>query len=171
MTLSPKLGLWLTTLLWVCVVGWLWGTHQYQVMHGREIVLKTVPVDPRDLFRGDYVVLRYEISTLNLSRLGQSQRVFIKNTSVFVSLSKTNGYWQATKLDTEPPQQDVFLRGRVTRSSKQIVEVEYGIESYFVPEGQGREIEKKYAQGNLAVVVSVSPHGRGLLKGLRFLQE
>ena len=31
---------------------------------GRTAVLETVPVDPRDLFRGEYVVLRYEISTL-----------------------------------------------------------------------------------------------------------
>ncbi|MCH7972072.1 MAG: GDYXXLXY domain-containing protein [Chloroflexi bacterium] len=31
---------------------------------GRTAVLQTVPVDPRDLFRGEFVVLRYEISTL-----------------------------------------------------------------------------------------------------------
>ncbi len=31
---------------------------------GRTAVLQTVPVDPRDLFRGEFVVLRYEISTI-----------------------------------------------------------------------------------------------------------
>lgn len=31
---------------------------------GRTAVLQTVPVDPRDLFRGEHVILRYEISTL-----------------------------------------------------------------------------------------------------------
>ena len=31
---------------------------------GRTAVLQTVPVDPRDLFRGEFVVLRYEITTL-----------------------------------------------------------------------------------------------------------
>ena len=31
---------------------------------GRTAVLQTVPVDPRDPFRGEYVTLRYEISTL-----------------------------------------------------------------------------------------------------------
>ena len=29
---------------------------------GQEVVLQTVPVDPRDLLRGDYVILRYDIS-------------------------------------------------------------------------------------------------------------
>ena len=32
--------------------------------NGREIVLPIVPVDPRDLFRGEYVRLGYDISTV-----------------------------------------------------------------------------------------------------------
>ena len=36
---------------------------------GTEVMLQTVPVDPRDLFRGDYVTLRYGISTLERSRI------------------------------------------------------------------------------------------------------
>jgi uncharacterized membrane-anchored protein len=31
---------------------------------GTEVTLQTRPVDPRDLLRGDYVVLRYDISQL-----------------------------------------------------------------------------------------------------------
>ena len=36
---------------------------------GREIVIRTVPIDPRDLFRGDYVILRYGVSRVSLAGL------------------------------------------------------------------------------------------------------
>lgn len=41
----------------------------HHVASGREIVLPVVPVDPRSLFRGDYVILNYEISRAPLSLL------------------------------------------------------------------------------------------------------
>ena len=50
---------------------------------GTEVMLQTVPVDPRDLFRGDYVTLRYGISTLERSRIwfpydvAQGYRVYV----------------------------------------------------------------------------------------------
>ncbi|NJM06196.1 GDYXXLXY domain-containing protein, partial [Candidatus Gracilibacteria bacterium] len=36
---------------------------------GREVRLAIVPVDPRDLLRGDYVILNYAIGELNLTVL------------------------------------------------------------------------------------------------------
>src|SRR5688500_4585292 len=41
------------------------GMREAAVRLGTEVILATVPVDPRDLFRGDYVVLNYEISSLH----------------------------------------------------------------------------------------------------------
>ena len=38
------------------------GMNEYTLIHGHKLMLKTVPVDPRDLLRGDYVILDYEIS-------------------------------------------------------------------------------------------------------------
>lgn len=168
MRISPKLGLWLTTIIWAGVIAFLWAKNEYELNHGTEIVLKTAPVDPRDLFRGDYVTLHYEISTLNLDSLGQSDLYLGRNSTVFVSLIEKNGYWEATQAQTKMPKQGVFLRGRVTRTFDRSVEINYGIESYFVPEGQGKEIEKQYAAGNLKVVVSVSLYGKGKLKGLKY---
>lgn len=40
-------------------------SHAYPLWVGQEIVLRVVrPIDPRDLFRGDYVILSYRISQL-----------------------------------------------------------------------------------------------------------
>jgi uncharacterized membrane-anchored protein len=42
-------------------------SHAYPLWVGQEIVLRVVqPIDPRDLFRGDYVILSYRISQLQL---------------------------------------------------------------------------------------------------------
>ncbi len=44
--------------------------RQYWVATGEKILLRTAPVDPRDIFRGDYISLRYDISTLDLDDVG-----------------------------------------------------------------------------------------------------
>jgi uncharacterized membrane-anchored protein len=38
---------------------------------GEEIFIKTKPLDPRDIFRGDYVQLNYEINDINLEKLDE----------------------------------------------------------------------------------------------------
>src|SRR5258708_2650618 len=38
--------------------------HAAPYLVGERIVLKVVPIDPRDVFRGDYVILGYEINRL-----------------------------------------------------------------------------------------------------------
>ena len=37
---------------------------------GDVVTLRTAPVDPRDIFRGDYVILNYDISRLHIAELG-----------------------------------------------------------------------------------------------------
>ena len=54
----------LVAALWLAILGGMVAINEHTLRTGREIVLKTVPVDPRDLFRGDYVTLRYDISRL-----------------------------------------------------------------------------------------------------------
>ena len=44
--------------------------------------------------------------------------------------------------------------------------VRYGIESYFVPEGKGLELERMVQDRKLAAVVAVDRHGKSAIKGL-----
>ena len=37
------------------------GFKEFTLQTGTDVVLQTVPVDPRSLLQGDYVILRYEI--------------------------------------------------------------------------------------------------------------
>ena len=59
----------------------------------------------------------------------------------------------------------VFMKGRVTRSENDNVSIEWGIESYFLPEGEGRPIEQQTG-GNLSAVVVVDYSGKAVLKEL-----
>ncbi len=44
--------------------------------------------------------------------------------------------------------------------------ISYGIERYFVPEGEGREIESARNEGKVAIVAAVTPAGRAAIKRL-----
>ena len=59
---------------------------------GQEIILKTVPVDPRDMFRGDYMTLNYPISQLNIKSLPTEKTDFKVGYSVFVELETEDTY-------------------------------------------------------------------------------
>jgi uncharacterized membrane-anchored protein len=117
-------------------------------------------VDPRDLFRGDYVVLRYKISTLNnipgLVNINQGDKIY-------VHLEKRGEVWEAVEVAKARREDwDVCISGEV-RKAPPPLDVRYGIESYFVPEGQGRDIERAR---DLKVRVSVNRQGNATIEGL-----
>jgi uncharacterized membrane-anchored protein len=123
---------------------------------GEEVVLQTVPVDPRDLFRGDYVNLRYTISTV------LSYTDFAVGDRVYVSLTQRGDIWDGqSALDSAPD--GLYIKGRVTSAGQRRVEVEYGIESYFVPEGTGHIIERAR---DVKVRVAIDSSGNAVIKGL-----
>lgn len=162
---KPSLGVWLTTVLWIAVAGGLWARHDYQLRNGREISLKAVPVDPRDVLRGDYVILRYGISRVAPKELASSPQ-FREDQTVFVSLEEKKGGWAVGELHPSRPEDGLFLRGRVRKFIGAGMEIEYGIESFFVPEGEGRRYEEARNRRRLYAVISVSPHGVAHLKRL-----
>lgn len=44
-------------LFWLIILGVMVGIPEHRLRTGREMLLKTAPIDPWDFFRGDYVVL------------------------------------------------------------------------------------------------------------------
>ena len=123
---------------------------------GEEIVLQTVPVDPRDLFRGEYVNLRYTISTV------QSYVSFEAGDRVYVGLTQRGDIWDAQSASHSPPD-GLYIKGRVTSAGDRSLDVEYGIESYFVPEGTGYIIEQA---SDVKVRVAIDSSGNAVIKGL-----
>ena len=52
----------LLALAQIAFLSWMIAGRAAILRDGREVLLKVEPVDPRDLLRGDYVVLTYEIT-------------------------------------------------------------------------------------------------------------
>ena len=138
---------------------------EYRIQTGREYVLETRPVDPRDLFRGDYVTLRYAISSL-------SYCCYEAEDTIYVLLEASGDVWRADGHAEQPPTDgQPFIRGRVTRvgiAPNRSLEVVYGIESYFVPEGTGRTIEDAIRRGQdkVRVRIAVDRFGTAAIKSL-----
>jgi uncharacterized membrane-anchored protein len=99
-------------LLQVVLLVGIIGYRQYWAATGERILLKTTPVDPRDIFRGDYVNLRYEISSLNLDELAVKQS-FKRNEKVYVILRKApDGTFAAQSVSKDLPAGKKFIQGR-----------------------------------------------------------
>jgi uncharacterized membrane-anchored protein len=145
--------------------------------HGREVVLDVIPVDPRSLFRGDYVILGYDISRFKLPPGATPPE---KNAPFYVTLGKTaDGAWHAVAGGSEPPADvkpdEVVIRGRVEYVSgppanqpqePTVVGLHYGIESFFVPEGTGRELETMVGDRKISAIIAIDDGGEAAIKGL-----
>jgi uncharacterized membrane-anchored protein len=149
---------------------------------GTEVTLQTRPVDPRDFLRGDYVVLGYDITQLPAGPL-QNQPSGERNPLVYVKLTPNrDGVHEPVSVHTDPvavTSPEVLIRGRVTHGvgcgSKsgarplvfcEKLTISYNLESYFVPEGEGRKLEDLRNQRKLSVVAAVLPSGRAAIKRL-----
>jgi uncharacterized membrane-anchored protein len=138
---------------------------------GETVLLRVVPVDPRDLFRGDYVILGYDFSRVppghikGLAAAEGQDAVSGPGRTVYISLvpDADGQHWHSGEVSLQRPAGGKFLRGTLTNFGR----VECGIESYYVQEGKGQAYEQAIRQGRLYAEVAVSPTGGAILRRLR----
>src|SRR3989344_7773070 len=161
------------------------GIKQYTLSTGVPVVLKTQPIDPRSLFRGDYVRLNYAISQLALDQLG-GDKEFQRGDAVYVALKPGDKYWEPVSAHRDYPVAaagQVVIKGKVQYSSHQrwpgpapmpvpppstarTITVKYGVENYFVPEGEGRELERPKSGETVSIRVVVDKSGNPAIKAV-----
>ena len=130
---------------------------------GTEIRVRTVPVDPRSLFRGNYVRLAYEFETLPEDALSEEGGARYGEV-VHVRLERDDGGEHAyAGVSLAPPSEGVFLRGRVVGYLPEYQRVRYGIEAFFAPKEKALKLEKDLRNGGIAVLM-VAGNGRAALK-------
>lgn len=137
---------------------------------GDTILLKVVPVDPRDLFRGDYVILSYDFSRTPRSSIAglpptRGDRREWENRTVYVSLvPEPDGlHWRTDQVSTKRPQTGKYLVGQISGHNR----VECGIESFYVQEGTGRKYEQAIRSRKLSAEIAVTSDGQATLRDLR----
>lgn len=156
----------------IVILGFI-GVNLYTVVSGQEILLKVAPIDPRDIFRGDYVLLTYEISTIDFSQVPYDTP-FSSGDTIYAVLSKKEKFWTIDSVHHTKPaltSDQVCMKGRVTQAFSTGVIVEWGIESYFVPEGKGRIVEDLRRKEDISVIVVVDSSGSSVLKELLINDE
>lgn len=142
-----RLAIFSVVLLQLVAIGYQIWSSETILAEGRSVKLRLEPIDPRSLLQGDYVRLGYAISTLEGEQFPDADgkiRVVLRPESdgvyVYGGYYEQNGVWNRPH---QPGPDEIILNGRTIGTDR----VEYGIESYFVPEGTGREVERtaKYA--------------------------
>lgn len=167
-------------------LGWMVFERAQIIESGVEIRLPARPVDPRDLFRGHYVRLGYDISQVRLPLIDGSDD-FNRNDPVYLLAARSeDGRIEPLSLHREPPAAgpgQVVMAGRVTSSAEALpatlgeerppcrspcptVSITWGIESYFVPKEQALRLEALQRAGQLEILAAVGSDGRAAIKGL-----
>lgn len=125
---------------------------------GTEVTLALAPIDPRDLLRGDYVILNPQINVVEAGDLADS--VYQDDPVWAVLEADEEGIHRAVALlDAAPEDGRLAIRGRVRgHRAGQSLAVDYGLDAFFVPEGQGLDIERM-PRDRVRLVVAVSAGG------------
>jgi len=170
----------LAVLLQILVLGYMAGEREYILRNGQIIYLRTAPIDPRDLFRGDYVRLNYEISSIPASDLPRDATAGItKGEKLYVILKEgSNGLYELDQISTIEPHAGLYLVGRSPydyrhRQPGYPLRLNYGIEAYFVQQGKGRRIEQRQGNRNqvqvpLEMQIAVGRNGKAVIKSHRW---
>ena len=166
-------------LVWVCVgfqvliLTWMAAQREYVLLTGRTVYLRTAPVDPRDIFRGDYVVLNYEISRIPRGKVKGDWDKIRRGDKIYVVLKQhPDGLAELDYATTRKPKSGLFIRGRVRykwRGGE--IRVRYSIEAYFVEQDKGLELERGRRREGvripLEMEVALGRNGLAVLKGRR----
>ena len=185
--LPPLVAAVIAAALQTAVIGYMVEGRASILRSGADIRLKTLPVDPRDLLRGDYVILSYPVSTIPKSIVtGESPKGGTR-ARLFVRLKPgADGLWTAAgaSFAALPAEEgSVVLRTLpfdyyegADGGVPDTLFVQYGIERYYVPEGEGKVLEEARNQEELEVEARVSKDGtaqiaRLILKGEPLYEE
>ena len=147
----------------------------YPLWTGKPAVLEIVPLDPRSLFRGNYVHLDYDIADLDERVI--DEMLHLKTGAVaYVHLTERNGVFRANNVTAEAPEEGIFIRGRVQhfyREDQMVsLSMHYGIEAYFSPREKALAIEEKFRAGQqddsamAYAQVRIASSGKAALEGI-----
>jgi uncharacterized membrane-anchored protein len=133
------------------------------IVRGETVMLKVIPVDPRDLFRGDYVILSYDFSTELPPDISPDDPSIIgRDIYIPLVLAEDGRHHRSEGARWTQPESGLFLKGHINSDRRH----EFGIGQFFVQEGQGRVYEDAVLRRQLSAEVTIDPAGNGVLRKL-----
>lgn len=140
---------------------------QITLARGRTVILKTVPVDPRSLFMGNYMILSYEISTINLKEVSQNDNIadYKPGKTVYVFLNEQKSGATPVLISLAKPieeNREPVIRGKITSRSSSTITVDYGIDRYYIPEKKEEAVWN--LRGEITVEVALKSDGQAIIR-------
>jgi len=121
---------------------------------GQTLLLELAPIDPRSLIQGDYMVLRYKLTTGQVKNalLGKARK------GTIVLQLDENNVGRFVRIYRE----EELKPGEIVLNYKRRRELRFGAESFFFQEGHAKYyIRARYGE------LKVAPNGESVLVGLR----
>ncbi|KAA3449325.1 hypothetical protein C7I87_18080 [Mesorhizobium sp. SARCC-RB16n] len=160
-------------------LGWIIAGRAAILRNGKEVLLKIEPVDPRDLLRGDYIVLGYNISRIPVKMIANipPDKQSSDDTPITVRLKKgADGYWTPTtawfgKAPGPAGAEEADISGHVAagwdlRSEGATIAPDYGIERFYLPEGEGMAIQSDMRVRPFGIKLALAADGTAQIKAL-----
>lgn len=138
----------------------------YSLATGKSVALKIQPVDPYNILSGYYMTLAYDISRLR--NFPNAKDFAVGETCYAILERESDGSWKPVSLErTIPdnlPENRVALRGQITSW-----QIEYGIETFYIPEDKRSAIEEDFRNNRdkAFVDIKVDKSGNAALERLR----
>lgn len=157
--------------------------EQIRRVSGQEIIVKAHPVDPRDVLRGAYVALDYDIEQIDPNTLSEPPRFSAplvgQTIPVWLVLDRAPEGWAVSRVLERKPgalgKDEVVLRA-LWRHAHDLsgaagarlgsFAVDIGADRYFAEESRAKALQNAIRDGKFEVVLSVGGDGRAVIKGL-----
>jgi uncharacterized membrane-anchored protein len=144
--------------------------NEYTLYTWEEIFLETAPVDPRDLLRGDYVILRYAFEESDIIDRYITQNNISIWTLLYISFQRDEkNVGTISSVSESNPKTGVFLKVKTQSQWWRRSSLETGIWKYFVPEWTGKEIER--IRWDMTVQIKVDTYGSAKIIDLYYKWE
>jgi uncharacterized membrane-anchored protein len=167
-------------LVQIAFLAWMIAGRAAILRNGTEVLLKVEPVDPRDLLRGDFIYLGYEISRIPVKLIANAptDAYVSHNGPVVVRLKKdAAGFWHPAaawldKAPNEAAQGEADIVGHlstgwdIASNPDATVSPDYGIERFYLPEGEGLAIQNDMRIRPFAIKVALAKDGTAQIKAL-----
>ncbi|PCJ17110.1 MAG: hypothetical protein COB02_14740 [Candidatus Cloacimonadota bacterium] len=147
------------------------------IYFGKEVLLKVVPVDPRSLFRGNYVILNYDFSRFSSKKLIETpNRKLMRGTAIYVKLKKINDTYTIDRASLSPFKEGIFIKGKLKypvyfssdkkRVKNRDISASFNIEAFFTNKSKAKQLELKRNQKKLKARVFILPNGKAAIDSL-----
>lgn len=128
---------------------------------GETVKLKTAPIDPSDIFYGDYVILNYEIERVPMNKwTGEDHPK--RGEKIYVLLQEEeDGIYDikmASNQRMDTSDDEVLVTARFKYIGVNELQVDYGIGRYYVEDNTGRQYEEN--REGMVVTVAIAPWGQ-----------